>query len=420
MWNTIKGFFNKGGEEAAAESGKTVETFFEKLSSKVQTSGNGLIEKVGGVWKAIKAGAHETFSGSGGGIVSTVIDGFKAIGGAVSKSKVGSALIKGAGKLVAGAGGLIKGAVGAIGAAGASAIPVVGAVAATAGLAIYGTAKNYKHQKEIWSNKEDGFGKKAIKSVATFIWDTSPIGAVVNLCKDIFGKSKETAENTKDTANSSSETAENTKKATGVTNLTEYKVGTFSFDNSQTQYNELLFFFRGLFKNGKVDDSQEGTITHVEQVPTGNTDSYGNPEYETKTIIDSKIRIETYYTSTNTMVVPLITNSTIWYHTFFSYPSAYFVRQWEHYKADPSQNIIQGTYKEGMSFNTDVVDNMDYQWCNSNIMRYFSVSVSQNNTVTVTFKNAFRYTTKKGFWDDSGKVSIYPNYAIPRIIYGIK
>lgn len=232
LWDTIKGFFNKGGEEAAAESGKTVETFFEKLSSKVQTSGNGLIEKVGGVWKAIKAGAHETFSGSGGGIVSTVIDGFKAIGGAVSKSKVGSALIKGAGKLVAGAGGLIKGAVGAIGAAGASAIPVVGAVAATAGLAIYGTAKNYKHQKEIWSNKEDGFGKKAIKSVATFIWDTSPIGAVVNLCKDIFGKSKETAENTKDTANSSSETAENTKKATGVTNLTiNATQGTISEEN---------------------------------------------------------------------------------------------------------------------------------------------------------------------------------------------
>lgn len=232
LWNTIKGFFNKGGEEAAAESGKTVETFFEKLSSKVQTSGNGLIEKVSGVWKAIKAGAHETFSGSGGGIVSTVIDGFKAIGGAVSKSKVGSALIKGAGKLVAGAGGLIKGAASAIGAAGASAIPVVGAVAATAGLAIYGTAKNYKHQKEIWSNKEDGFGKKAIKSVATFIWDTSPIGAVVNLCKDIFGKSKETAENTKDTANSSSETAENTKKATGVTNLTiNATQGTISEEN---------------------------------------------------------------------------------------------------------------------------------------------------------------------------------------------
>lgn len=232
LWNTIKGFFNKGGEEAAAESGKTVETFFEKLSSKVQTSGNGLIEKVGGVWKAIKAGAHETFSGSGGGIVSTVVDGFKTIGNAVSKSKIGSTLIKGAGKLVAGAGGLIKSAVGAIGAAGASAIPVVGAVAATAGLAIYGTAKNYKHQKEIWSNKEDGFGKKAIKSVATFIWDTSPIGAVVNLCKDIFGKSKETAENTKDTANSSSETAENTKKATGVTNLTiNATQGTISEEN---------------------------------------------------------------------------------------------------------------------------------------------------------------------------------------------
>ena len=200
----------------------------------------------------------------------------------------------------------------------------------------------------------------------------------------------------------------------------EYEVGTFSFDNSQTQYNELLFFFRGLFKNGKVEYNEKGTITHIEKIPTGNTDSYGDPEYETKTIIDSTIRTETYYTSTNTMVVPLIANTTIWYHTFFSYPSAYFVRQWEYYKADPSQTIIQGTYKEGMSFNTDVVENMDFQWCNSNIMRYFSVSVSQNNTVTVTFKNAFRYTTKKGFWDDSGKVTIYPNYAIPRIIYGIK
>lgn len=232
LWNTIKGFFNKGGEEAAAESGKTVETFFEVLKNKVQTSGNGLIDKFKGIWETIKTGAQNTFSGSGGGIVSTVVNGFKAIGNAVSKSKVGSTLIKGAGKLVAGAGGLIKGAASAIGAAGASAIPVVGAVAATAGLAIYGTAKNYKHQKEIWSNKEDGFGKKAIKSVATFIWDTSPIGAVVNLCKDIFGKSKETAENTKDTANSSSETAENTKKATGVTNLTiNATQGTISEEN---------------------------------------------------------------------------------------------------------------------------------------------------------------------------------------------
>ena len=232
LWNTIKGLFNKGGEEAAAESGKTVETFFEVLKNKVQTSGNGLIDKFKGIWEAIKTGAQKTFDGSGDGIISTVVNGFKAIGNAVGRSKVGSTLIKGAGKLVAGAGGLIKSAVDAIGAAGASAIPVVGAVAATAGLAIYGTAKNYKHQKEIWSNKEDGFGKKAIKSVATFLWDTSPIGAVVNLCKDIFGKSKETAENTKDTANSTSETAENTKKATGITNLTiNATQGTISEEN---------------------------------------------------------------------------------------------------------------------------------------------------------------------------------------------
>ena len=249
LWNTIKGFFNKGGEEAASsgtsyvnaakqaanavkttlvdtatETGtalkNTLTTANNNITKQVVSSGNGIINAFTNIWNSIKAGAQNTFNGSGGGIVSTVIDGFKTIGGAVSKSKIGSTLIKGAGKLVTGAGGLIKGAVGAIGAAGASAIPVVGGLAAAAGLGIYGGIKGIKHQKEIWSNKEDGFGKKAIKSVASFFWDISPIGGIVNLCKDIFGKSKETAENTKDTANSSSETAENTKKATGITNLT--------------------------------------------------------------------------------------------------------------------------------------------------------------------------------------------------------
>lgn len=220
LWNTIKGFFNKGGEEATGESANVVENFFNVLRSKVQTSGNGLVETFSGIWKKIKAGAQSLFSGSGegSGIVSTVVNGFKAIGNAVSKSKIGSTLIKGAGKLVTGAGGLIKGAVSAIGTAGASAIPVVGGLAAAAGLGIYGGTKAMKNQKKIWSNKEDGFGKKAIKSVASFFWDISPIGGIVNLCKDIFGKSKETAENTKDTANSSSETAENTQKS--ATNLT--------------------------------------------------------------------------------------------------------------------------------------------------------------------------------------------------------
>lgn len=243
LWDTIKGFFNKGKSEnvsfkdtfdaakKAFNAGKKQLTdtattgtndVINAMINQIKTSGNGLVETFSGIWKRIKGGAQSLFSGSGegGGIVSTVVDGFKAVGNAVSKSKIGSTLIKGAGKLVTGAGGLIKGAVSAIGAAGASAIPVVGAIGAAAGLGIYGGIKARKHQKEIWSNKEDGFGKKAIKSVASFFWDISPIGGIVNLCKDIFGKNKETAENTKDTANSSSETAENTKKATGITNLT--------------------------------------------------------------------------------------------------------------------------------------------------------------------------------------------------------
>lgn len=227
LWDTIKGFFNKGGEEATGESANVVENFFNVLRSKVQTSGNGLIETFGGIWDKIKVGAQSLFrgSGSGGGIISTFVNGFKAIGNAVSKSKIGSTilggigkvgttLLSGGGKLLAGAGKLIGTAGSALAAAGPYAIPI----AAAAGLGIYGGIKSVKHQKEIWSNKEDGFGKKAIKSVATFFWDISPIGAIVNLCKDISGKSKKTAENTKDTADSSSETAENTKHS--ATNLT--------------------------------------------------------------------------------------------------------------------------------------------------------------------------------------------------------
>lgn len=227
LWDTIKGFFNKGGEEATGESANVVENFFKVIKSKVQTSGNGLIKTFNGIWDKIKVGAQNLFggSGSGGGIISTFVNGFKAIGNAVSKSKIGSTilggigkvgttLLSGGGKLLAGAGKLIGTAGSALAAAGPYAIPIT----AAAGLGIYGGIKSVKHQKDIWSNKEDGFGKKAVKSIATFFWDSSPIGMIVNLCKDISGKSKKTAENTKDTADSSSETAENTKHS--ATNLT--------------------------------------------------------------------------------------------------------------------------------------------------------------------------------------------------------
>lgn len=250
LWDTIKGFFNKGKSENVNKSFKDTFNAAKKafnagkkqltdtattgatdvinaMINQIKTSGNGLIETFGGIWDKIKVGAQSLFrgSGSGGGIISTFVNGFKAIGNAVSKSKIGSTilggigkvgttLLSGGGKLLTGAGKLIGTAGSALAAAGPYAIPI----AAAAGLGIYGGIKSVKHQKEIWSNKEDGFGKKAIKSVATFFWDISPIGAIVNLCKDISGKSKKTAENTKDTADSSSETAENTKHS--ATNLT--------------------------------------------------------------------------------------------------------------------------------------------------------------------------------------------------------
>lgn len=256
LWNTIKGFFNKGGEEAASsgtsyvnaakqavnavkttlvdtatETGTALKNILttanNNITKQVVSSGNGIINAFTNIWNTIKGGAQSLFGGSGegGGIVSTVVNGFKAVGNAVSKSKIGSTilggigkvgttLLSGGGKLLAGAGKLIGTAGSALAAAGPAAIPIL----AAGGLGIYGGTKAMKNQKKIWSNKEDGFGKKAIKSVASFFWDISPIGGIVNLCKDIFGKSKETAENTKDTANSSSETAENTQKS--ATNLT--------------------------------------------------------------------------------------------------------------------------------------------------------------------------------------------------------
>ena len=256
LWNTIKGFLNNGGEKAASsgtsyvnaakqavnavkttlvdtatETGTALKNILttanNNITKQVVSSGNGIINAFTNIWNTIKGGAQSLFGGSGegGGIVSTVVNGFKAVGNAVCKSKIGSTilggigkvgttLLSGGGKLLAGAGKLIGTAGSALAAAGPAAIPIL----AAGGLGIYGGTKAMKNQKKIWSNKEDGFGKKAIKSVASFFWDISPIGGIVNLCKDIFGKSKETAENTKDTANSSSETAENTQKS--ATNLT--------------------------------------------------------------------------------------------------------------------------------------------------------------------------------------------------------
>ena len=219
LWNTIKGFFNKGKSEninksfkdtfdaakKAFNAGKKqltdtattgVNDVINAIINQIKTSGNGLVGAFSGIWEKIKVGVQNLFGGSssGGGIISTVVNGFKAIGNAVSKSKIGTAVVSGGGKLLAGAGKLIGTAGSALAAAGPYAIPI----AAAAGLGIYSGVKGIKHQKEIWSNKEDGFGKKAIKSVASFFWDISPIGGIVNLCKDIFGKNKEIADNTKD------------------------------------------------------------------------------------------------------------------------------------------------------------------------------------------------------------------------------
>ncbi|MFQ9889079.1 MAG: hypothetical protein ACLRWM_00490 [Streptococcus sp.] len=154
LWNTIKGFFGKGKSENVNKSFKDTFDAAKKafnagkkqltdtattgtndvinaMINQIKTSGNGLIETFGGIWERIKGGAQSLFNGSGegGGIVSTVVNGFKAVGNAVSKSKIGSTilggvgkvgttLVKGGGKLLAGAGKLIGTAGSALAAAG--------------------------------------------------------------------------------------------------------------------------------------------------------------------------------------------------------------------------------------------------------------------------------------------------------------
>ena len=259
LWNTIKGFFNKGKSENINKSFKDTFDAAKKafnagkkqltdtattgandvinaIINQIKTSGNGLIETFSGIWKKIKGGAQSLFSGSGegGGIVSTVVNGFKAIGNAVSKSKIGTAVVSGGGKLLAGAGKLIGTAGSALAAAGPYAIPI----AAAAGLGIYSGVKSIKHQKEIWSNKEDGFGKKAMKSVATFFWDISPIGGIVNLCKDIFGKNKEIADNTKNNGkDNTSSGATNSSEGIVIGNIKGKKAGGSRSIKQSGQYN---------------------------------------------------------------------------------------------------------------------------------------------------------------------------------------
>ena len=241
LWNTIKGFFSKGGTETtdvgnfeksyidvinaakkaastvkntATETGNALKNILTKsnkdIAKQVVSSGSKIVDAFGGIWDKIKLGAQNLFSGSGGnGIISTIANGIKTIGSIVKNGKIGSAIISGGSKLLAGAGGLIKGAGAVLASAGSMAIPIASAV----GLGIYNGINSMKHQKEIWSNKEDSFGKKALKSVASFFWDISPIGGIVNLCKGIFGKNKEIADNTKDNGkdNTSSGTTNNSE-----------------------------------------------------------------------------------------------------------------------------------------------------------------------------------------------------------------
>lgn len=105
LWNTIKGFFGKGKSENVNKSFKDTFDAAKKafnagkkqltdtattgtndvinaMINQIKTSGNGLIETFGGIWERIKGGAQSLFNGSGegGGIVSTVVNGFKAVG----------------------------------------------------------------------------------------------------------------------------------------------------------------------------------------------------------------------------------------------------------------------------------------------------------------------------------------------------
>lgn len=230
LWNTVKGLINKGSKDIAVDATKELGV----------SSTGGIVGAFESAWNTIKLGAKSAFGGTGNGILATVSNGVKGIGSVIKNSKIGAAVLGGASKVTSvvgsvvggvgkvastigsalGIGGAATGAGAAI--AGGATLPIVGAITGAVTLGVNNAIQHAKEQKEIWSDSDSSFSQKAVKSVGTFLWHSTPFGIVASgvktisgWCKKLFGKNEETASNTKKTAE---EAAKN--KASNITNLT--------------------------------------------------------------------------------------------------------------------------------------------------------------------------------------------------------
>lgn len=166
LWNTVKEYAKTGIQDISGVMGKGVNW----LINIGKTGWNGISSTVSNGWNAITS-----LTGYGtNALTATMSTGFNAI-------------LTGAQSLVSSLTSLFTGAGASAGLAGLGAVGVAGAVV---GAGVTNTAATFSHQNEIWSNKNDSFWKKLVKSVGQFIFDASPLGLVYNVGSAIFGKKK--------------------------------------------------------------------------------------------------------------------------------------------------------------------------------------------------------------------------------------
>ena len=240
VFKNIKGLFNKSTGEVADVAVDAASDMATEVATEMNSS-SGLVGVFQNVWNAIKNGATNLFSGSGG-LISNVVNWVAQLGQAAGNglANVGSTIVGWVSKaapavigVVSKAGAAIGGVVSKIGsaigigggaaaaggtaaAAGASAIPVVAAIVAGAALGVNSMVKGVQRQKEIMSSN-DSAGTKVLKTVGNVLWTASPAGMLVEgvktiggWVKKIFGKTDETAKNTKKTADASTDKSNKT------------------------------------------------------------------------------------------------------------------------------------------------------------------------------------------------------------------
>lgn len=217
IYKSITGVFNNivsgvknilGNSESSGLSG-VVKTALSAVGTVAKTAGSGIVKTVGTISTKV-AGAL--------GVGSTAGTAAAATGGTGILATIG----KVGGSVLTALGGTSAGTIGLIGSALA--------------LGVNSNVQTYKKTKEIWSDDSKSTGSKVLSTVGTVLWNSSPVGMVVNgvktiggFVKKIFGiQDKESKKDDTPVEN----TTTNVSANTNITNITTN--GTKTTEETQT------------------------------------------------------------------------------------------------------------------------------------------------------------------------------------------